>query len=39
MYFENLKYYMFVYFYLNIGKYSDMYILGVKIYDFLCEIM
>lgn len=39
MHFENLKHYTFVYFYLNIGKHSDMHILGVKIHDSLCETM
>lgn len=39
MHFENLKHYTFVYFYLNIGKHSDMHTLGVKIHDSLCETM
>lgn len=39
MHFENSKHYTFVYFYLNIGKHSDMHTLGVKIHDSLCETM
>lgn len=42
IHFENLKHYTYVYFYLNIGKHSDMHTLGVKIHDSLwklCELL